>query len=374
MCVTGGLNCEEIGRVELRRADRKLLESMKSQIKNTARLAVLFLFLDGCHGFATLSQLQTLISFSSTPILPDITTTSLSMGNDNNGLNEMTKGGFTVKQRLREEVESPFRKVRLYLLLYTVGSATIAFYFSGLSTIKAIVGGFEDAPPLQEALTNDAINIAGVVVAGYFAYREYQAGQTNLQRIAKGGQLAKLLVDPASGGRAALADYRRKSRVLIAAGGEDYMDTLTRSLTADQLKDENSICDKLAEAEVMVVPVLLKKDGSGKIVVDNTRDFWLAVQGKEGDRNFDITRAEPVVAFPCGNTDWTEYLASEIETASGQGFDVLEKGVTITVKKNGKLLRRATGQPPFGEFLGAMEVLDGSKFGMPGDSAKYGGP
>lgn len=280
-------------------------------------------------------------------------------------------GGYTVKQRLREEVESPFRKVRFVFLLSTVASASIALYFSGLSTIKAIAGGFPDAPPLQTALTNDGINLAGVVVCGFLALREYKLGQTNLERIAKGGALARLQVEPASGGRAVLSEYRRAARVLIAAGGPTYMDQLTRSLTADQLADDNTICEKLAESEVIVVPVLLKEDSSGKITAESSRQFWLDVQAQEGDRNFDITRAEPVVAFPRGNDDWTDYLTSEIETAQGQGFNVLEKGFTITVKKNGKILRRATGQPPWMEFLGAMEVMDGSKFGMPGDSEKY---
>jgi hypothetical protein len=35
---------------------------------------------------------------------------------------------------------------------------------------------------------------------------------------------------------------------------------------------------------------------------------------------------------------------------------------------------RATGLPPYGDYIGAMEVADGSRFGMPGDSERYGGP
>merc|ERR1712157_637309 len=55
------------------------------------------------------------------------------------------------------------------------------------------------------------------------------------------------------------------------------------------------------------------------------------------------------------------------------GFDVLSKGITIIVKKNGKILRRATGSPKWADLIESMEVLDGSRFGMPGDKAKYGG-
>ncbi|CAB9500009.1 Protein of unknown function (DUF3493) [Seminavis robusta] len=304
-------------------------------------------------------------------------TSSLSSSpNKDDGLGERF-GGFTVKQRLREEVESPFRKVRFVFFLSTVGSALTALYFSGMSTVKALVGGYSDAPPLEQALQSDAINLTGAIVCGFLALREYNVGQANLQRIAKGGQLARLVVEPVGQKRQVLSDYRRAARVLIAAGGADYISELARSLNADQRADPNTIAAQLENSEVIVIPVLLKQQGNDKkIAVDNTREYWLDVEsrGDEVDRNFDITRADSVVAFPRGNNAWTDYLESEIETASGQGFDVLEKGFTITVKKNGRILRRATGQPPWSDFLGAMEVLDGSKFGMPGDSERYGGP
>jgi hypothetical protein len=65
-------------------------------------------------------------------------------------------------------------------------------------------------------------------------------------------------------------------------------------------------------------------------------------------------------------------LESELATLKKQGFDPVTKGFTITVKKNGRILRRASGLPPWDALIGTMEVMDGSKFGMPGDSDKYG--
>ena len=40
------------------------------------------------------------------------------------------------------------------------------------------------------------------------------------------------------------------------------------------------------------------------------------------------------------------------------------------MKKNGRVLRRLTGQPPWSSLVGTMEVADGSKFGMPGDDER----
>ena len=266
--------------------------------------------------------------------------------NKNNNINNDPSlaekfGGYTVKQRLREEVESPFRKVRLAFFSFSAASASVALYFSALAALKANIGGYADAIPLEDALQTCAINAAGVVGLGALAIREANAGQANLERIARGGLLARLEVEPASsgrdsGGRRALGDYRRASRVVIAAGGAEYVARLAMSLCSDQLSDTNTLPGALAGVDTIVVPVLL----DGKCQAVDTRDAWRNAMPGSSDRNFDASRADEIVAFPAGFASWNQYLKSDVETARKQGFDVLEKGITITVKKNGRILRR----------------------------------
>eukprot|EP00546_Thalassionema_frauenfeldii_P001193 CAMPEP_0178932190 /NCGR_PEP_ID=MMETSP0786-20121207/22439_1 /TAXON_ID=186022 /ORGANISM="Thalassionema frauenfeldii, Strain CCMP 1798" /LENGTH=303 /DNA_ID=CAMNT_0020609373 /DNA_START=260 /DNA_END=1167 /DNA_ORIENTATION=- len=295
--------------------------------------------------------------------------------NNDDGLGERF-GGYTVKQRLREEIESPFRNVRLYFFGVSTASAMLALYFSSLAALKGYMGGFADTPPLEESLQSCAINIGAAATCAFLTYRDYKAGQANLERISKGGALARLRLSPADGTTNSLLtmkEYRRAKRVIIAAGGAEYVSQLALALTSDQRSDDNTLVQALQEADVMIVPVLLENNTGASLNVGNTISSWQATTPTEQDRNFDLTRANSVVAFPNGPNQWYEYLQSEIETCQTQGFDVLEKGFTITVKKNGRILRRATGQPQWNAFLQTMEVMDGSKFGMPGDSEKYGG-
>ena len=49
-------------------------------------------------------------------------------------------GGYTAKQRMREEIESPFRKLRLIFFGASTGSALLALYFSILNVAKAATG------------------------------------------------------------------------------------------------------------------------------------------------------------------------------------------------------------------------------------------
>jgi len=287
----------------------------------------------------------------------------------NDNLSERV-GDFTTKQRLREEIESPFRKVRLAFFGFSSASASIALYFSALTALKAKMGGFQDIPPLDEALIQVAINAGGAIGFGLLAARELKVGQANLERIQKGGRLARLVVEPAVEGseKRTLKDYRRGSRVVIAAGGQAYINRLSMSLCSDQLANSNNLPAALLEVDLVIVPVLL----NGEYRVENSKSAWKNAEPSESDRNFDCKRADEVIAFPSGSAAmWNQYLESEVETAKGQGFDILEKGITVTVKKNGRILRRATGLPPYGDFISMMEIADGSKFGMPGDSERY---
>jgi len=341
------------------------------------RIGLLALFLSSAVGFSpTQKTFGSGLKPHSSPLLTRIYAQS------ENAEKLSTKfGGYTVKQRLREEVESPFRKVRLVFFGSSAGSALTALYFSATNVLKAKMGGYPDSPSLEDSLTSCGINVAAAIICAFLAYRDYKAGEANLARIARGGALAKLNVMPAKeklyqNKISTLGDYRRTSRVLICAGGEEYIEELCRSLNSDQMKGENVIAQRLAEVDVLVVPVLLlpESTASSKPVIGDCKVCWAGTLPTDRDRNFDSSRADDVIGFPRGDASWSDYLKDDFDTAQGQGFDVLKKGITVTVKKNGKILRRATGMPRWLEFVDTLEVADGSKFGMPGDSEKYGGP
>jgi hypothetical protein len=104
------------------------------------------------------------------------------------------------------------------------------------------------------------------------------------------------VVEPASEeeSKRTLKDYRRTSRVVIAAGGSDYIRSLAMSLCSDQLADDNILPAALAGVDIVVVPVLLDEDFN----VVETKGAWKSSQPGDSDRNFDSSRADGVVAFP----------------------------------------------------------------------------
>ena len=97
---------------------------------------------------------------------------------------------------MREEIESPFRKVRL-IFLERASARLLALYFSILNVAKAATG-FSNDIPLDEAVSSTAINVVAVLACAAITWNDYQAGEKNLERIAQGGRLAKLVVSPAT--------------------------------------------------------------------------------------------------------------------------------------------------------------------------------
>jgi hypothetical protein len=299
---------------------------------------------------------------------------------DSEDLLQTKFGGFTVKQRLREEIESPFRTIRLVFFGSSAISAFLALYFSATSVIRAMYILPSDttttATMLDESLQNCAINLGAALLCTGLTYREYLVGQANLARIAKGGALARLAIVPpsttssislqqsfASRKITSLGDYRRAARILIAVGGSEYIETLAKTLS------DNTLAEAIERVDVIVVPVLLTKAIDSPNGIGPTQSIWESAISPTDNEDQAINK---IIAFPKGNAAWYDYLESEIQTATKQGFDVFQKGFTIFVKKNGRILRRATGQPQWSSIIETMDVMDGSKFGMPGDTEKYG--
>ena len=78
--------------------------------------------------------------------------------------------------RLREEAESPFRKVRYFFYLNAAGGAFTSLAIS-LARIAAALSGV-NTDLMDESLRNAAIDIAGLTVVGYLYKRDQDADRT----------------------------------------------------------------------------------------------------------------------------------------------------------------------------------------------------
>jgi hypothetical protein len=106
-------------------------------------------------------------------------------------MNQRGKPEYSRELLLREEAESPFRKVRFFF--YTslaVGAATSLAV--SVARIAAGVAGI-NADLLQESVTNAGVDLGGLAVLAFLYQRDMKAQDSRLKQASKGSELAKLV-------------------------------------------------------------------------------------------------------------------------------------------------------------------------------------
>jgi len=270
---------------------------------------------------------------------------SLSSSNDNGG------DRFSREVRLREEAESPFRKVRFFLYASIGGGAMTSLVLS-LARIAAGLSGINE-DLLPESLVNAGVDLAGIVVLAVLYQRDLAAQESRLKRATKGAELAKLMV---RGSKAmitgeemlestnsnsktfttSLASLRRgrgiEKRVVIAAAGSEKIDQV--------IQQAKELEESLTFSDLLVVPVVLPGGLAPEV---------------------NLEEALPAcVALPVG-LNWKTIVSEEADEANSQGVNVREEGMCIILKKNGRVGQRTKGINLY-NMVG--EVQDRAAMGM----------
>ena len=244
---------------------------------------------------------------------------------------------FSQTTRLRSEAESPFSKLRLFLLPALFAGAGVATYFGGTSAL-AEVAGLRPASP--DTLGNLAIDIGSLGTIGFLWQRELGIEEKRMKRIAAGAALAKLrvqqLVGPRAGKSTKLVDLRSgrgsdpfdesSRRVIIVAAEEAPL--------GDSLAAARARSAAIAEADLLVVPLLLR---NGRVEIPPPE--WVVPQAAGSEDSL------AHVALAQGVEAWRDVLSEELETATGQDPNIGGRGLTLILKKNGRVGTRRLGLP-----------------------------
>jgi hypothetical protein len=277
-------------------------------------------------------------------------------GGDENNDTKSKKPQYSRELYLREEAESPFRKVRFFVYFNLAGAALTSLAVSGARVAAGLSG--INADLLQESMVNVAIDLLGLGVVGLLFQRDLQAQESRLKRASKGAELAKLSVRaskrliadselmesrgirrPASDRdrfTVNLSSLRRgrgiEKRVVIAVGGSECI--------SKALEEASRLQDALALSDLLVVPVVLP---SG-----------IAPEVASADELPDC------VALPVG-VAWSGVVKDEVEEARKQGVDVDREGFCVILKKNGKVGQRTKGIF-LSRMVGEIEARKGRGF------------
>jgi len=259
--------------------------------------------------------------------------------------------------RLRAEIESPFAKVRLFVLPALFAAAAIATYFGGTSLLAEAANL---RPASDDSLQNFVIDVAALGIIGALWRREVVSNEKRMKRIRAGAALSSLRVQPLGGERAGksvrLADLRS------GRGSDDPFDQASRRViivVAEEavlgacLDTARPRSAELAEADFLVVPVLLC---DGRIDIPPL-SLVVPTPPEAGSSEQPPTEH---LALPEGVGRWRDVLGEELETAVGQDAKARARGFTLILKKNGRVGTRRLGMPDWSALVGDVTARAGA--------------
>ena len=258
---------------------------------------------------------------------------------------------FSQATNLRGEIEYHFSNVRLFLCHVLTAGAAIATYFGGTSAL-AELAGLRSASP--DTLPNLAIDLAALAGTGFLWRREAVGQDKRLKRIAAGAALASLRVQPLSGfggksvklsalrsGRTDVDDPFEEAsrRVVVCVAQEDAL--------ASCLEEARANSDAIADSDLLVVPLLVE---NGRIelpppslVVPTAAADGVDTAGSGAPAATAAaavpasTAAAQHLALAQGVSAWQDVFGQEIEQALQQDETATARGLTLILKKNGRV-------------------------------------
>lgn len=281
-------------------------------------------------------------------------------------LDDVDESGFTQAQRFREEIESPFRKVRLFIVPFSGASAALGSFICGTRLLAASTGvqGYD----VGETATNFAINTLGAAFFGFVYWNDSRAREKDLVRIARSGKLSglrvQLLTESGAAATLPLKAFRRNRRVVIIAGGPEVVALAQEAAVAG--------AEALRAAGAVVVPVLLPglkplsdgdvaalRLGAGLGPASPPPEAAAAADGESAGARL----LSPCLAEAVGEAEWVEWMEPERRQAEEQGKDPA-RGLVVCVERTGYVKQRLLGVPDW-RVLAAESARRNVPYGMP---------
>jgi len=243
-------------------------------------------------------------------------------------LEEKDSQGYSLRARLREETEAPFRKVRLFVYYSSAASAALGALVAFTRILGAIFANNPTGQPLSETVPNVLIDLGVVGAAVLLIRADNAAGKKRLDRLSRGAALAALTVEDELGIARKLSYFRLKKRPVIVCGNADTVNAVMAS--AFSLRKE------LTEREVVVVPF---------------------IKGEGGSAVFESWESGEWLAKPLRSDAWSQWMAKEAEAGRLRLSDMRETAFVVIVRKDGRVGSRSVGAPMWEKLIAEIDKI-----------------
>ncbi|KAF5207557.1 Low psii accumulation 1 protein [Thalictrum thalictroides] len=239
--------------------------------------------------------------------------------------------------KIRSEVLTPFRSVRMFFYLAFIASGSLGGFIAITRLIAALS---RQSPDALEIIKGLGIDFGAVFIFAFLYYNENKSKNAQIARLSREENLSNLKLRVNENKTISVNSLRGIARLVIVAGPDSYiMEAFERS---------KPFMDSLVERGVVVVPFVT--DGSlPKFEVEETQESGI------DDNNKRLWQLVPVYA-----TEWSRWLDEQKKLANVSP----ESPVYISLRMDGRVRGSGIGYPPWNAFVAQLPPVKGMWSGL----------
>nr|CAB3487572.1 unnamed protein product [Digitaria exilis] len=250
--------------------------------------------------------------------------------------------------KIRSEVLSPFRSVRMFLYLAFMASGALGALIALAQLLPALSDPARSAGAADTA-KGLGIDVAAVSLFAFLYSRESKAKDAQVARLAREERLSRLKLRVGEGGRPfTLSELRGTARLVIVAGPAEFV--------AESFRRSQPFLRELAERAVLAVP--FATDGNApELRLDDDAGGEDGVDGED-----DLARRSKRLwqLAPVYTTEWAQWLDDQKKLAGVPP----DSPVYLSLRMDGRVRGSGVGYPPWQAFVAQLPPMKGMWSGL----------
>ncbi|XP_006854329.2 protein LOW PSII ACCUMULATION 1, chloroplastic isoform X1 [Amborella trichopoda] len=239
--------------------------------------------------------------------------------------------------KIRSEVLSPFRTVRMFFYLAFIASGSLGGLIATTQLISALTNASK-ADQVPEILKSLGVDLGAIALFVFLYSRELSAKNAQLARLSREESLSnlKMRVDQKV---ITVGDLRGFARLVILSGPASFI--------KESIKLSEPYADSLLERGVRVVPIVT--DGGSNFEVEDVEE---EIPDEKKKKLWQL--------FPMFPNEWFKWLDDQKELAKV----AKEAPVYISLRMDGRVRGSGVGYPPWSAFVAQLPRVKGLWSGL----------
>ncbi|WJX18334.1 hypothetical protein P8452_08139 [Trifolium repens] len=248
--------------------------------------------------------------------------------------------------RIRSEVLSPFRSLRMFFYIAFIASASLGTLIATSQLIGALTNPSR-ASQVPEILKGLGIDIGAVSLFAFLYLRDNKAKNAQEARLSREEFLSNLKLRVTENKIIPVNSLRGIARLVICAGPASFI--------TESFKRSEPFTESLLDRGVLVVPLVT--DGNSPVLeFEETETETETDEAKQlATRRKRLWQLAPVII-----TEWSEWLDEQKKLAGVSS----ESPVYLSLRLDGRVRGSGIGYPPWNAFVAQLPPVKGMWTGL----------